>query len=244
MANDSYKTISLIYNDLVRHVDYPGWARYIIRLTRHFKINTGTVLELASGTGKLFPHLKISPGNGILTDVSYSMLDQASSAYPKVCCDMTELPFKGGFDLIISCFDSVNHLSGVARLAANFKEVSRVLNSGGYFLFDIVTEENSRAYLSTYSKTRTSGKLKYSQASAYDEVTRTHLNKFLIKEGGKPATSEENREYIYTEEEIEMILSASDLEVVAKFESFSFEPVDEKTLRIQYITRKKNDLKV
>lgn len=244
MANDSYKKISLIYNDLVRHVDYAGWGWYIVRLIRKFKINTGRVLELATGTGKLFPHLKISPANGILTDISYSMLDQASSVYPKVCCDMTELPFKGEFDLIISCFDSVNHLSGLKKLAANFKEVTRLLNKGGYFLFDIVTEENSKAYLSSYSKTRTSGNLKYSQASEYDELSRTHFNKFLITEAGAPATSEENREYIYTEEEIEITLNTSGLEVVAKFDSFSFEAVDEKSFRIQYITRKKNGIKV
>lgn len=240
MENDSYKKISLIYNDLVRHVDYTGWARYILKLIKLYKIRTGRVLELASGTGRLFPHLKIAPANSILTDISYNMLDQASSKYPKVCCNMTGLPFKGNFDLIISCFDSVNHLSDMTRLAANFNEVSRVLDAGGYFLFDIVTEENSKAYLSSYSKTRSSGNLKYSQASAYDESTRTHFNKFMITEAGNPATSEENREYIYTEEEIEMILFSSGLEVVAKYDSFNFDPVTEKSFRIQYITRKKN----
>lgn len=240
MGNDSYKKISLIYNDLVRHVDYTGWARYIVKLIKLYKIKTARVLELASGTGRLFPHLKISPPNGILTDISFNMLDQASSAYPKVCCDMTELPFKGDFDLIISCFDSVNHLPDLTKLGANFREVSRVLSTGGYFLFDIVTEENSKAYLSTYSKTRSSGNLKYSQASAYDESTRIHFNRFMITEAGNPATSEENREYIYTEDEIEMTLSSSGLEVVAKYDSFSYDAVTESTYRIQYITRKKN----
>lgn len=241
MADDHYKNISLIYNDLVRHVDYNGWANYLLKLVAHFEIKTGRILEVASGTGKLFPRLKFGPGRGIMSDLSLNMLDQAASNYPRVCCDMTLIPFKGCFDLVISCFDSVNHLSDGEKLDSHFREVSRVLASGGYFLFDIVTERNSKAYLSTYSKKRKTGNTSYRQASEYDGVTRTHYNKFIISEYGKESRTEENREYIYGEEELEAILRDGGLEVVAKFEAFTFDPVDDDSYRIQFIIRKRND---
>lgn len=241
MAGDNYSRLSLIYNDLVRHVDYHGWAVYILKLIEKFDVRTGRVLELASGTGKLFPKLGFVNGRGIMSDLSFNMLDQASSKYPKVCCDMTRIPFKTGFDLVFSCFDSVNHLSDTDQLAVHFQEVTRVLTPGGWFFFDMVTERNSRAYLSTYSKKRKAGTLSYSQASQYDENSKIHYNKFKITESGKEPVVEENREYIYNDEEMDHILRNSGLEIVAKFDSFTFDPVEDDSYRIQYITRKRND---
>ncbi len=241
MADDSYRNISLIYNDLVRHVDYNGWARYLLELIDNYRVRTDRVLEVASGTGKLFPRLRIDPGKGIMSDLSLNMLDQAPSNYPKVCFDMTIIPFKGCFDLVISCFDSVNHLSDSEKVLSHFGEVSRILTPGGYFFFDIVTERNSKAYLSTYSKKRKTGTISYRQASEYDGFTRTHYNKFIIAENGKESITDENREYIYEEEELEDIVRTSGLEVVGKFDSFTFDPVDDDSYRIQYITRKRND---
>lgn len=241
MGSDSYSNISTIYNDLVRHVNYSGWADYLNELIAKYQIKTDFVLELASGTGRMLPAMKLSSKLTILSYKSFRMIDQAPADAVKMCLDMTEIPFKQKFDLVISCFDSVNHLSTRESLIKFFNEVKRVLVSGGYLLFDIVTEQNSYAYVGSYSKKRKQGNLIYQQASNYDPVRKIHKNSFVINLPDNTKIEEDNYEYIYSTEMIDELLKECKFTIMKKFEAFTLKGVSQKTFRIQYVTRSMDD---
>lgn len=241
MGSDSYSNISLIYNDLVRHVNYRAWADYLDELIEIYNIKTDYVLELASGTGKMMPGMHLDSKLKIMSDISYPMINQAPANMVKICLDMMNIPFKQRFNIVISCFDSVNHLSSRAALSSHFSEANRVLLPGGYFLFDIVTEQNSYAYVGSYSKKRKQGNLIYQQASNYDPLKRVHKNSFIINLPDSTKIVENHFEYIYQTEIIDQVLKESNFELVDKFEAFTRKKVKPDTFRIQYVARRKND---
>ncbi len=77
------------------------------------------------------------------------MLNQCTDKLNKVCCDMTALPFKKKFDLILSSFDSVNYLRSNKNLLQLFKEVNNSLTEKGIFTFDAALESNSYKHQKT-----------------------------------------------------------------------------------------------
>jgi SAM-dependent methyltransferase len=227
----------MIYDDLVRHVNYTGWAEYIQTLIEDYNIQHDYVLELASGTGKLFSKLSIETKRKILSDLSIEMLNHCSKSNDRVCFDMTMIPFKRTFDLVISSFDSVNHLESESKLNLLFVEVNRILKPGGYFLFDVVTEQNSFVYVDSYSKKRKTGDLKYQQASLYDPIKKRHRNRFLITLPSGETIEEDHFEYIFSQDTIIQKCEGNDFKIVGRFEAFTGKKVNDKTLRIQYIIR-------
>ncbi|MBV6445467.1 MAG: Ubiquinone/menaquinone biosynthesis C-methyltransferase UbiE [Ignavibacteriaceae bacterium] len=239
MPVDSYKVISLIYNDLVRHVNYKEWGNYLTKLIKLHSINAENVLEIAAGTGNLSKMLQL-PENKlfVITDLSYNMINQAPANIPKICADMTKLSFKSSFDLIFSTFDSVNHLPNEDELKQHFREVHRVLKPGGYYFFDVVTEKNSEMYLKGFSRNRRKGIVVYSQESEYNKELSTHFNRFKIAENDQEFEIQEQKEFIFPEELIENILHGQSFTIYGKYDAFSLNPVDNLTLRIQYVIRR------
>jgi len=237
MPGNTYSKISLIYDDLVRHVNYSGWAEYLQNIIDEYNISHDVVLELASGTGKLFSKLNIVTRLKILSDISIEMLTHIDKSNSRVCFDMTLIPFKRECDLVISSFDSVNHLESESHLNSLFAEVNRTLKPGGYFLFDVVTEHNSFSYLDSYSKKRKTGDLKYQQSSEYDAIKKRHRNRFLITFPSGEVVEEDHFEYIFPQETIIALCESNNFKVVGTFEAFTGKKVTENTLRIQYIIR-------
>ncbi|MBK6682644.1 MAG: class I SAM-dependent methyltransferase [Ignavibacteriales bacterium] len=237
MPGNTYSKISLIYDDLVRHVNYSGWAEYLQNIIDEYNISHDVVLELASGTGKLFSKLNIVTRLKILSDISIEMLTHIDKSNSRVCFDMTLIPFKRECDLVISSFDSVNHLESESRLNSLFAEVNRILKPGGYFLFDVVTEHNSFSYLDSYSKKRKTGDMKYQQSSEYDAIKKRHRNRFLITFPSGEVVEEDHFEYIFPQETIIALCESNNFKVVGTFEAFTGKKVTENTLRIQYIIR-------
>jgi SAM-dependent methyltransferase len=237
MPGNTYSKISLIYDDLVRHVNYSGWAEYLQNIIDEYNISHDVVLELASGTGKLFSKLNIVTRLKILSDISIEMLTHIDKSNSRVCFDMTLIPFKRECDLVISSFDSVNHLESESHLNSLFAEVNRTLKPGGYFLFDVVTEHNSFSYLDSYSKKRKTGDMKYQQSSEYDAIKKRHRNRFLITFPSGEVVEEDHFEYIFPQETIIALCESNNFKVVGTFEAFTGKKVTENTLRIQYIIR-------
>ncbi|MBP7543268.1 MAG: methyltransferase domain-containing protein, partial [Ignavibacteriaceae bacterium] len=229
MPGNTYSKISLIYDDLVRHVNYSGWAEYLQNIIDEYNISHDVVLELASGTGKLFSKLNIVTRLKILSDISIEMLTHIDKSNSRVCFDMTLIPFKRECDLVISSFDSVNHLESESRLNSLFAEVNRTLKPGGYFLFDVVTEHNSFSYLDSYSKKRKTGDMKYQQSSEYDAIKKRHRNRFLITFPSGEVVEEDHFEYIFPQETIIALCESNNFKVLGTFEAFTGKKVTENT---------------
>lgn len=233
-----YEVLSGFYSELMADIDYDIWAEYLSDLLASFSLYPKRVLEIASGNGRLSAFLakKIEAGI-ILTDLSYEMLSQAEVDFPKVACDMRELPFAAKFDFIFSAFDSVNYLLNEEDLLKFFNAVSDVLDENGLFMFDISLEQNSIDNVDLFNRTGKAGDYDFEQISVYDKTTRIHSNEFIITYDNR-TFYEKHRQRIYPFFDYFSFLEKAGLFVVACYDAFTFDDATPESRRAQFIVRK------
>ena len=102
-----------------------------------------TALDLACGTGVL---CEILSGSGMEVwgmDFSAGMIDiarQGSAAIHYEVADMTAYRPEKEFDLVTCTGDAINHIGEMADVEKIFRNVHAYLSPGGYFVFDILNE--------------------------------------------------------------------------------------------------------
>jgi len=120
----AYAVLARSYNEIMDHVDYPAWARYLESLFARHHIVPSSLLEVASGTCYLASLLDLgSQCRRVHSDLSLPMLQQALARLPwdRLVCDMRQLPFgAGSFDLLLCLYDAFNYLTDPAEAATFF----------------------------------------------------------------------------------------------------------------------------
>ena len=85
----AYENVSFIYDELMKDVNYPEWAKYIQKISSKFIRKDSKVLELGAGNCKIANLLSKKFPDIIATDISLSMLkSDTKNVVKKVCCDM------------------------------------------------------------------------------------------------------------------------------------------------------------
>lgn len=100
-----------------------------------------SVLELAVGTGSVIKGLSKEYEVAGL-DLSSEMLSIAKKKVPQANIykeDMSNFNIGRFFDVIICVFDSINHLTEFEQWDSMLSSVSKHLNVGGIFIFDMNT---------------------------------------------------------------------------------------------------------
>ncbi|MCW8822986.1 MAG: class I SAM-dependent methyltransferase, partial [Ignavibacteriaceae bacterium] len=139
-----YEKLSLVYNGLMKNVDYKNWSNYILGIAEEYIEDRARVLELAAGNFKMAELITRKYKNYVGTDISFSMLSSSNhNNLKKICCDMSELPLKEKYDFVFSAFDSINYILKQKSLLKLFKEVYLILADDGIFTFDVSLENNS-----------------------------------------------------------------------------------------------------
>lgn len=138
----SYNSFAAVYDALTEDVEYEKRAAYINRLLSKNGCRSGILLDLACGTGTLSEHLAAFGYDMILSDLSPDMLAVASEKLPEaliICQDMRRLQLYSPADAVVCSLDGINHLTKPADVRKTFSAVSRNLNKGGVFVFDVNT---------------------------------------------------------------------------------------------------------
>ena len=127
-----------------------GWNYYpeifgeqlLIWLERH-NFQPKTAMDLGCGTGIL---CEILHKNGITAsgmDFSSGMIDIAKQGSPEISyqvADMITFCPDARYDLITCTGDALNHISALEDVKRIFENVYRYTAPGGYFIFDILNE--------------------------------------------------------------------------------------------------------
>lgn len=106
-------------------------------------ISVKSSLDLACGTGIL---CEILHQNGIAAhgaDLSEGMIAIAKKSNPAIAYEVANMITyrpDAQFDLITCTGDALNHILDLADVARIFENVYAMLNPGGYFVFDILNE--------------------------------------------------------------------------------------------------------
>jgi ubiquinone/menaquinone biosynthesis C-methylase UbiE len=237
-----YKKLVLIYDHVMSHVKYDLWVSYLEKIAKKYLDKNSRVLELAAGNcrfakafSKYYPDL-------ISTDFSHDMLKSSGeTCFPKVCCEMTKLPFNSEFDFIYSTFDSVNYLTSKKKLLSLFCEVKRILSSKGIFTFDVSLERNSLVHSRESRELRNYQGIKYLQLSEYSSKSRIHKNIFQIQFDDDNKYIEVHKEKIYKYKTYFELLKKTGLQVEKCLETFTSKQGKANSKRIQFIVRHSNN---
>lgn len=237
----AYSVLSHVYNHIMKKVRYDLWAEYLYSIVESHLPEEYIGLELAAGNLNFTNCLHEYLTDIIATDISASMLkSDKKDLFPKVCCDMINLPFFMEFDLIYSTFDSINYITNKKKLQKHFNEVKRCLTPGGIYAFDASLEKNSLIHAREGNKKGTVDGYRYIQKSEYDPVKKIHKNYFRIYSGDDVVYNEVHKQKVYPFETYFELIENAGLFVVKCFEAFNYNDGTPESERIQFIVKKKN----
>lgn len=144
-----YADFSQFYDRLTQNVSYDEIAEHYSALINRYGIKTGTLTDLACGTGSLSVIFARNGWSVTGVDASEDMLCEAAS---KPCENvvyimqkMQELKLHKAADVTVCSLDSINHLASTAEIQQTFDRVAEF--TSGAFLFDINTPYKHRNIL-------------------------------------------------------------------------------------------------
>lgn len=235
-----YSTVSIIYNKLMRSVDYNKWAEYIYSLYKMLNIKGDRILELAAGNLEIANGLTKYFNNIIVSDLSPDMLKLKSNPdFMKVCCDMVKLPFTGKFDFIYSTFDSINYLYKDSLLNEFFENIYNLLDEDSCLTFDVSLSKNSLKHERKLNRKGRMDNIKYIQRSKYDKDKNIHYNYFKIKLENGEIVEELHKQKIYDFYYYFEVIEKFNMYVVYCFDTFTFDDASQNSERAQFIVKRK-----
>ena len=242
---EQYSKFALVYDHMMKHIDYEGWAKFIHSILKMNGVKFGDVIDISCGTGTFLLKLNKYGYKLYGSDSSLEMINQAKLKCNKIginfyIMDMRNLHFEKRFDGVVSLFDSINYLTTESDLLKKFRSVESILNDNGIFVFDICTETNSINNFNQYTE---SGEIKgiyYYRKSYYLKEERIQMNdiKIVNKNDGENYR-EIHRQRIYNPQEIKEIINNSPLKLINMYDDFSFDPPDEETERIHFVLKRR-----
>ncbi len=243
IETENYLKVSLIYNYLMKGIDYGAWANYLNGLVKPELKNSSKVLELAAGSCNLANNFVKYFPNLVVSDLSWYMLKtDRKNQIPKVCCDMIKLPFRIKFNLIYLTFDSINYLTSKKKLLELFKQISTLLDVNGIFTFDASLERNSLVHIKQPVREGDYLGIHFKQISEYRKASRIHKNIFSIIHNNT-AYTEVHKQKIFRFETYFEMLEIAGLYVKECYDTFTRKTGSPNSERVQFITKRKSNVK-
>jgi SAM-dependent methyltransferase len=191
------------YNPGFAHIynlRWGGFANRVAPCIREFYESTPlglvnkSMLDVCCGTGQLALHFLENGYDVTGLDFSPAMLRHAvenAKAYVeqgRACFvegDAANFTLDGQFGLVVSTFDALNHLPGLAALQGCFRSVFPVLERSGHFIFDLNTRHGLQRW-SDASVQMTDDVAIFTRGVLVEEQKRfyTQISGFLRTEGG------------------------------------------------------------
>lgn len=229
-----YRDFAFIYDRVMENANYDEWYDYIKEKFDRLDFKGTDVMDLGCGTGEILLRLREDGYKVIGVDLSTEMLSVAKEKFdemgieiPLVNQDMIEMQLPISVDMVVSLFDTINHIVDIKDLETSFANVRTHLSDGGYFIFDIATRKllkdmfKNGVFLDDREDMTILWRHYYDKKEKTDNITTT----FFVKEDNPPKERqnvmyERIDEYhvkkIYTEEEIEDLLVKVGFQIVEK----------------------------
>jgi ubiquinone/menaquinone biosynthesis C-methylase UbiE len=237
-----YDKLSLIYDKLMSHVNYKVWADYIIYLFQYSDIKIKSFIDISCGTASLLTNFVNKKYSFYGADLSFQMVSTAHTKFNNSLFfvnDVKQMAIKSdSFDAVIFLYDSLNYMQDENQLNLLFEEVNRILNKGGVFIFDFITELLCKTHYKNFEEEETWGEFGYIRHSHYNENDKIQHNDFHISIGNETFI-ENHVQKVYSEIEIVKYLENNNFKIAAKLEDFTFHHSGDDSERIHYVCIKK-----
>jgi SAM-dependent methyltransferase len=242
---NAYTSFAQVYDLFMDNVPYEEWAMRITEILKEYGIDSGIVLDLGCGTGKLTRLMEEQGFDMIGVDNSFEMLDIARESSKDnilyLLQDMREFELYGTVQAVYSACDSINYILEEEDLREVFSLVNNYLDPKGIFIFDINTRYKYEELLgeNTFAETREEGSFIWDNFyDPEDEINEYDLTLYIKDEKEKFLRFQENHyQRCYDFQTIKGLLQEAGLEFVAAFDDYSKSPVHEQSERILIVAR-------
>ena len=243
---ESYNSFAEYYDELTEDARYPERCQYILNAAEKFGHTLGKTLDLACGTGSLTLLLAERGVDVFGADGSVDMLSEAmqkSLAADRhilfVHQQMQALELPEPVDTCVCTLDSLNHLTDKNDVQAAFIGVSRYMNPGGLFIFDVNTVYKHKKVLADNVFVLENERVFCVwQNFTEDNLTEISLDFFEEQNGAYYRSSEDFSERAYADGEIREMLQGAGFETLGCYGDLTFEPPRADEQRVIYIARK------
>lgn len=239
-----YSVLATIYDEMMSHVNYKRWAKYIFTILKREHFENGLLLDIGCGTGEFLKKMLKYKSSLRGCDPSVEMLEVAERKLPKIpfqCSGFPDLPAISPhkYDSIVCLFDTMNYLLSESEFKSSLNSVFRKLKSPGIFIFDVVTKLYCRQYFHNYVENNVVEKqVAYSRESTFDSILDMQINDIRIytQQG---VFEEVHKQKIYDLQFIrDLILEKTNFRLVEMLDDFSFQKADPHSGRVHFILKK------
>lgn len=243
---EAYTSFAEVYDVFMDNIPYEEWSAYIIALLREYHIEDGIVADLGCGTGAMTRRLAAAGYDMIGIDASIEMLDVArtyetDSTILYLMQDMREFELYGTVAAIVSVCDCINYITEPEELLQVFRLVNNYLDPKGIFMFDFHPERYYREALADNTFAEDREDMSFIWENEYD--ADTHLNIYdlsiFVKNSDQRYSKFQETHYQrgYTLSEMQALIAASGMELVAAYDAFTRQPAEEDSQRIFMLVR-------
>ena len=238
------------YDLVMKDVDYPRWAQYVLDLVDRYRIHGRKILNLACGTGSTEAVWSSAGYQVTGIDQSESMIAEAlrkNASKPRLrflVGDMRVLNLGQEFDFVFCLYDSLNYLTHPRDVRDCFQCAANHLRPGGAFIFDVATESNILQNFTNTTYAENFEDFAYiweNEYSIHTKVCRSDFYFFYRGAGASTFTRSHEIHYqrIYTNRELLKWLKESGFEFLGSFDGFTLDPPLPSSERVHYVARKK-----
>lgn len=239
-----YIALAPIYEHVMRHVNYQQWAHYIDSVIKKLDIKPEKVLDIGCGTGNFIREMSLLGYQVAGCDPSGEMLKIAQSNNPGVSFREDEMPqlshMMDTFYHLVTCmYDTMNYLTSLDIFAEALNRIYRLLQPGGYFIFDVVSEKFCQMYFHHADEEEVVNDLfAYSRRSFFKKATSQQYNYFTIYTP-QGIFEEQHVQKIYPYARIKTLIKVKTLfHFETAYEDFSFYEAGNNSDRIHFILKR------
>ncbi len=138
MSLSVFNAYSHYYDLLYRDKDYNSEVNYLKKLLTFYGVESGSLLEFGSGTGKHGAKLSESGYKVHGIEFSKQMLNRAKTSRDFTCQqgDITNISMGYQYDAVFSLFHVISYQTTNQQIQAVFANAARHIKSSGFFIFD------------------------------------------------------------------------------------------------------------
>lgn len=245
----SYKFFAGVYDDLTENVDYEVRSDYISDFFAVNGIKSGTIVDLACGTGSFSVRLA-NMGYAVLgVDLSPEMLSLAENKLSSANCNysllnvkMQDFVAREPVDGVMCLLDSINHLTDSKDVKATFDNVYKSLKKGGLFVFDVNTiyKHQNILFDNTFVFDEEDYYLVWDNEPVSDREVRILLDLFAYNGVNYDRYNEEFNEYAYSVDELTEMLTDAGFSDINVYDELTKEPPKPESERLYFVCKKED----
>ena len=132
-----------VYNEFGWNYYPEAFGEELLRWIREYDVSVKSAMDLACGTGILCERLHSSGIEAAGMDFSPGMIEIARQNNPRIHYDVADMITyrpQRQYDLVTCTGDALNHILDPDNVERIFENVFHYLSPGGYFIFDILNE--------------------------------------------------------------------------------------------------------